>query len=75
MWAERVMIVITSLHRDFLPSAWHLYYPTLWDITALVGTVGLFFFLFLLFVRLFPMISMSEVRELVHEKEKKGRLE
>ena len=72
MWAERVMIVITSLHRDFLPSAWGMYYPTFWDVSTLVGSIGLFVFLFLLFIRCLPMISMSEVRELVHREGVEG---
>jgi Ni/Fe-hydrogenase subunit HybB-like protein len=66
MWTERFVIVITSLHRDFMPSAWGVYHQTLWDYLALFGTVGFFFLCFLLFVRLIPMISMAEVRELIH---------
>jgi molybdopterin-containing oxidoreductase family membrane subunit len=67
MWAERFMIVVVSLHRDFMPSKWHMYYPTFWDFATYAGTIGLFFFLFLLFIRILPMISMTEVRELVHQ--------
>ncbi|HEY9899071.1 MAG TPA: NrfD/PsrC family molybdoenzyme membrane anchor subunit [Pantanalinema sp.] len=67
MWMERVMIVITSLHHDFLSSRWTMYYPTVWDWATLVGTVGLFFFLFFLFIRLLPVISISEVQKLVVE--------
>jgi molybdopterin-containing oxidoreductase family membrane subunit len=67
MWAERFMIVVVSLHRDFMPSKWHMYYPTFWDFATYPGTIGLFFFLFLLFIRILPMISMTEVRELVHK--------
>jgi molybdopterin-containing oxidoreductase family membrane subunit len=67
MWLERYMIVVTSLHRDFLPSAWGMYYPTIWDIATLVGSIGLFFTLFLLFIRVLPMISIYEMRELVEE--------
>jgi len=66
MWTERFVIVVTSLHRDFMPSAWGIYHQTLWDYLALFGTVGFFFLCFLLFVRLIPMISMAEVRELIH---------
>jgi Ni/Fe-hydrogenase subunit HybB-like protein len=69
MWTERVVIVVQSLHRDFMPSAWHDYYPTFWDWATLIGTVGLFLFLFLLFIRSLPMISIHEVQELAHEKE------
>lgn len=66
MWFERFMLVVTSLYQDFLPSSWGMFYPTVWDILTLVGSVGLFFALFLLFVRLLPMISMHELRKLVH---------
>lgn len=64
MWTERVVIVVQSLHRDFLPSSWHMYYPTFWDWATLAGTIGLFFALFFLFIRVLPMISISEVQEL-----------
>jgi Ni/Fe-hydrogenase subunit HybB-like protein len=73
MWAERVMIVITSLHRDFLPSSWGMYYPTFWDMAVFIGSIGLFLFLFLLFIRFLPMISMAEMRELIHENGKGNR--
>ncbi|HZL33801.1 MAG TPA: NrfD/PsrC family molybdoenzyme membrane anchor subunit [Tepidisphaeraceae bacterium] len=66
MWVERFVIVITSLHRDFMPTAWGMYYPTFWDYATLAGTIGFFFLCFLLFARLLPVISMSEMRELVH---------
>jgi len=66
MWTERFVIVITSLHRDFMPTAWGLYEPTIFDWSTLLGTMGFFLLCFFLFVRLVPMISMSEVRELIH---------
>lgn len=69
MWTERFLIVVTSLHRDFVPSQWDMYYPTTWDYLTLLGTVGLFFWCFLLFIRFLPSISIAEVRELVHEKQ------
>jgi Ni/Fe-hydrogenase subunit HybB-like protein len=69
MWIERYMIVVTSLTRDFIPAQWHSYHGTLWDWAALIGSIGLFFFLFLLFIRLLPMIPISEVRELVWKTE------
>ncbi|HEY9724200.1 MAG TPA: NrfD/PsrC family molybdoenzyme membrane anchor subunit [Oscillatoriaceae cyanobacterium] len=72
MWIERVMIVITSLSHDRMPSSWHLYWPTIWDWMTLFGSVGLFFFLYLLFIRLLPMIAIFEVRELVYETRKEG---
>jgi molybdopterin-containing oxidoreductase family membrane subunit len=67
MWMERFVIIITSLHRDFLPSSWGMYYPTFWDCATLLGTIGFFTFCFLLFVRVLPAISIFEMRELVHE--------
>jgi len=67
MWLERFVIIVPSLHRDFLPSSWGMYYPTFWDFATFFGTIGLFFTLFLLFIRYLPMISIFELRELVHE--------
>lgn len=72
MWLERFVIVVTSLHRDFVPSMWRMYYPTAWDWATFIGTMGLFLTLLLLFIRYFPMISISEVRELVSER-KEGK--
>jgi len=66
MWTERFVIVITSLTRDFMPTSWGMYDPTIFDWSTLLGTMGFFLLCFFLFVRLVPMISMSEVRELVH---------
>ncbi|MGH9380163.1 MAG: NrfD/PsrC family molybdoenzyme membrane anchor subunit [Thermoanaerobaculia bacterium] len=63
MWFERFIIVVTSLHRDFLPSSWGMFYPTWWDIATLAGSFGLFFTLFCLFVRYLPMVAMSEVKQ------------
>ncbi len=67
MWLERFIIVVTSLHRDFLPSSWGMYYPQPVDYALLFGTIGLFFTLFYLFIRYLPMISIFEMRELVHK--------
>jgi Ni/Fe-hydrogenase subunit HybB-like protein len=69
MWLERFMLVVTSLHRDFLPSAWGMFYPTGWDWTHLFGSIGLFALMFLLFVRLLPVMSMFELRKLSSETE------
>jgi len=68
MWLERFMIIVTSLHRDFLPSSWDIYYPTFWDWATLAGSLGAFGWLFLMFVRFLPAISISEMRKLVLEK-------
>lgn len=62
MWFERYVIVVTSLHRDFLPSNWRYYIPTWWDWGWTIGSFGLFFTLFLLFVRALPTIAMAEVK-------------
>lgn len=67
MWMERFLIVVSSLHRDFTPSAWGMFYPTAWDWVFLFGSIALFVWLFLLFVRFLPVISMAEMRELVHD--------
>ncbi len=69
MWLERFMIIVTSLHRDFLPSSWGMFYPTFWDWAILIGSLGCFGWLFLLFVRFLPAISISEMRKLVLEKQ------
>jgi Ni/Fe-hydrogenase subunit HybB-like protein len=69
MWLERFVILVTSLHRDYLPSSWDMYYPTMWDWGTFVGSLGLFFFLLFLFIRFLPMISIFEMRELVHKTE------
>jgi molybdopterin-containing oxidoreductase family membrane subunit len=68
MWTERFVIVVQSLHRDFIPAAWHLYLPTVWDWATLLGSIGLFLTLMFLFVRFLPVISMSEMRSLLHSK-------
>ncbi len=65
MWLERFVIVVTTLHRDFLPSSWGMYYPTRWDWFTYVGTIGLFFTLMFLFVRFLPVIAIAEMRGLV----------
>jgi molybdopterin-containing oxidoreductase family membrane subunit len=67
MWLERFIIVVTSLHRDFLPSSWGIYTPTRWDWATYTGTIGLFLTLLFLFIRYLPVISISEMRGLVDE--------
>jgi molybdopterin-containing oxidoreductase family membrane subunit len=73
MWLERFVIVVISLHRDFLPSSWRMYYPTRWDWATYLGTLGLFFTLLYLFLRVLPAISMSEMRVLVVETDPKRK--
>ena len=70
MWLERFIIIVTSLHRDFLPSSWDMFYPTIWDWGLFIGSIGLFLFLLLLFIRFLPMISVFEMRELVSRQRK-----
>ena len=65
MWLERYMIVVVALHRDYMPSAWGLYQPTIWDVTTFVGSMGLFVWLMFLFIRFLPMISIAEMRTLL----------
>ena len=72
MWLERFVIIVTSLHRDFLPSSWDMYYPTFWDYSTFFGTVGMFILLFFLFVRVLPMISIFEMRTLVPDAKVEG---
>ena len=65
MWFERFVIVATSLHHDFLPSSWGYLTPTMWYVTTLLGSFGLFFTLFLLFVRFLPIIALSEIKSIL----------
>jgi molybdopterin-containing oxidoreductase family membrane subunit len=65
MWLERYVIIVTSLHRDFLPSSWGMYSGTIWDWSTYIGTIGLFLTLMFLFIRVLPMISIFEVRTLL----------
>jgi hypothetical protein len=62
MWFERFVIIVLSLHRDYLPSSWAMFYPTWIDISVFIGSIGLFFTLFLLFIRVLPSVAMAEVR-------------
>lgn len=75
MWLERFVIIVTSLHRDFIPSSWEMYYPTFWDFATLAGTIGLFLTLMFVFIRVLPMISIFEMRTMLpeaHPKHDKG---
>ena len=74
MWLERYVIVVASLHRDFMPSAWGMYSGTIVDYAVLAGSIGLFVCLLFIFIRVLPMISIFEMRELVHEEEAKKRV-
>jgi len=67
MWFERFVIIVTSLHRDYLPGSWGYFMPTIWDIGLFVGSFGLFFTLFVLFLRFLPVIAVSEVKGVMPE--------
>src|SRR4029078_1124624 len=62
MWFERFTIIVTSLHRDFLPSSWGMYSPTFWEYATLLGSFGLFFTMFCLFSRFLPVVATAEVK-------------
>ncbi|MEI6507908.1 MAG: NrfD/PsrC family molybdoenzyme membrane anchor subunit [Bacteroidota bacterium] len=80
MWFERFVIIVTSLHRDFLPSSWTMYAPTITEVSILIGSFGLFFTLYFLFVRYLPTINMTELKSILvlkdnkhsHDKSEKG---
>ncbi len=65
MWFERFVIIVTSLHRDYLPSSWVMFYPTLYDVGVYLFTFGLFFTLFFLFAKFFPVINMAEIKAIL----------
>src|SRR5205807_6644164 len=67
MWLERYVIIVLGLHADYMPSSWGMYHGTFWDYATFYGTLGLFFSLMFLFIRVLPVISITEMRELVHE--------
>lgn len=65
MWLERFVLIVTTLSRTFLPSAWGYFTPSFWDLATFLGSVGLFFHLFCLFVRFLPMVNMAEVKSVM----------
>jgi Ni/Fe-hydrogenase subunit HybB-like protein len=65
MWFERFVIIVTSLHRDYLPSSWSMFYPTIFDIGEYMFSFGFFFTAFLLFAKFFPVINMAEVKSII----------
>ena len=65
MWFERFVIIVTSLHRDYLPSSWGMFSPSFVDVGIFVGTIGFFFVLFLLYARTFPVIAQAELKTIV----------
>ena len=67
LWLDHYVLVVQSLHADYLPSSWRYYAGTKWDWMTLFGSFGLFLTLLFIFIRIFPMISMFEVRGLLHK--------
>jgi len=65
MWFERFVIIVTSVHRDYLPSSWSMFYPTWVDLGVFIGTIGIFMFLFLLFARYFPVLALNELKSIL----------
>jgi Ni/Fe-hydrogenase subunit HybB-like protein len=65
MWFERFVIIVTSLHRDYLPSSWAMFYPTIYDVGVYLFTFGLFFTCFLLFAKFFPVVNMAEIKSII----------
>jgi Ni/Fe-hydrogenase subunit HybB-like protein len=75
MWFERFVIIVTSLHRDYLPSSWAMFTPTWVDVSVFVGSIGLFFTLFLLFLRVLPSIAIAEVKLLLKSASEQAKME
>ncbi|EAZ80570.1 NrfD/PsrC family molybdoenzyme membrane anchor subunit [Algoriphagus machipongonensis] len=73
MWFERFVIIVTSLHRDYLPSSWAMFYPSITDVGVYLFTFGLFFTLFFLFAKFFPVINMAEVKSVLKSTSEKVR--
>jgi hypothetical protein len=65
MWFERYVIIVTSLHRDYNPSSWGEFYATNIDVGVFIGTLGIFFTLFLLFARFFPVLALNELKTIL----------
>ena len=71
MWFERFVIIVTSLHRDYLPSSWAMFYPTRYDVGVYLFTFGVFFTLFLMFAKFFPVINMAEIKSVLKSSSEK----
>jgi hypothetical protein len=74
MWFERFVIIVVSLHRDYLPSSWAMFYPTWVDVSVFVGSIGVFFTLFLLFLRVMPSIAIAEVKLLLKTSSEQAKM-
>ena len=75
MWFERFVIIVTSLHRDFVPSSWVMYKPTYIEVSILIGSFGLFFTFYFLFARYLPTINMAEIKSILPTKEQHKNVE
>ena len=73
MWFERFVIIVTSLHRDYLVSSWSYYRPTIVEISIFLGTLGIFFTLFLLFAWVFPVVAIAEVKAIFKSSSENAR--
>ena len=74
MWFERFVIIVTSLHRDYLPSSWTMFSPTWVDVGVFVGSIGVFFTLFLLFLRVLPSIAIAEVKMILKSASEQSKM-
>jgi molybdopterin-containing oxidoreductase family membrane subunit len=78
MWFERFVIIVTSVYREYLPSAWSIYYrPTIWEVGFYLGTFGLFFTCYFLFSKFFPVIALAEIKHILKRSgdSQKGRMD
>ncbi len=73
MWFERFVIIVTSIHRDYLPSSWTMFHPTMFDIGQYIFTFGIFFTAFFLFAKFFPVINMAEVKSIIKSTSEKKK--
>src|SRR6478735_4966570 len=73
MWFERFVIIVTSLHRDYIPSSWTMFYPTMYDIGQYIFTFGIFFTAFFLFAKFFPVINMAEAKSIIRSTSEKTK--
>ncbi|MFM7195995.1 MAG: NrfD/PsrC family molybdoenzyme membrane anchor subunit [Bacteroidota bacterium] len=73
MWFERFVIIVTSIHRDYLPSSWTMFHPTMYDIGQYLFTFGIFFTAFFLFAKFFPVINMAEVKSIIKSTSEKKK--
>jgi molybdopterin-containing oxidoreductase family membrane subunit len=73
MWFERFVIIVTSLHRDYLPSSWAMFYPTRYDVGVYLFSFGFFFTAFLLFAKYFPVVNIAEIKSIIKSTSEKSK--